>query len=147
MHVQKNLRSISICRLVLLAMMLMCSFSQYDRSAPKQEHDDMYFGYEVQAHRGFLRLNYPVDHGTLRDWEAMERLWDHTFETEIRVNIEEHSVFLAEAPLNPKINREKMVEIMFEAFEIPATYIAIQAVLSLYGSGRTTGLQKKIKNP
>ena len=103
----------------------------------------MYFRDEVQAHRGVLRLNYPVDHGILRDWETMERLWDHTFETELGVNIEEHLVFLAEAPLNPKINREKMVEIMFEAFEVPATYIAIQAVLSLYGSGRTRGMQKK----
>ncbi|KAF7142474.1 hypothetical protein RHSIM_Rhsim05G0005000 [Rhododendron simsii] len=92
---------------------------------------DMYFGDEAQARRGVLRLDYPVDHGIVRDWEAMERLW---------VNVEEHPVLLTEAPLNPKINREKMVEIMFESFEVPATYIAIQAVLSLYGSGRTTGI-------
>lgn len=100
---------------------------------------DMYFGDEAQARRGVLRLDYPVDHGIVRDWEAMERLWYHTFGNELRVNVEEHPVLLTEAPLNPKINREKMVEIMFESFEVPATYIAIQAVLSLYGSGRTTG--------
>lgn len=47
-------------------------------------------------------------------------------------------VFLA--PRNPKANREKMTEIMFESFEVPAYYLAIQAVLSLYSSGRTTGL-------
>ncbi|KAA8523346.1 hypothetical protein F0562_009769 [Nyssa sinensis] len=101
---------------------------------------DVYFGDEAQARRGVLRLSYPVDHGIVRDWEAMERLWNHAFEKELRVTIEEHPVLLTEAPLNPKINREKMVEIMFEAFEIPATYIAIQAVLSLYASGRTTGI-------
>lgn len=101
---------------------------------------DMYFGDEAQARRGVLRLDYPVDHGIVRDWEAMERLWYHTFENELRVNVEEHPVLLTEAPLNPKINREKMVEIVFESFEVPATYIAIQAVLSLYGSGRTTGI-------
>lgn len=33
-----------------------------------------------------------------------------------------------------------MTEIMFETFEVPAFYLAIQAVLSLYSSGRTTGL-------
>ncbi|XP_022730404.1 actin-like [Durio zibethinus] len=33
-----------------------------------------------------------------------------------------------------------MIEIMFEAFDIPSTYIAVQAVLSLYASGRTTGV-------
>ncbi|EOY30221.1 hypothetical protein QUC31_020379 [Theobroma cacao] len=101
---------------------------------------DIYFGDEAQARRGILRLSYPIDHGIVRDWEAMERLWEHTFDTELRVTIEEHPVLLTEAPLNPRINREKMVEIMFEAFDVPATYIAIQAVLSLYASGRTTGV-------
>jgi Actin len=29
---------------------------------------------------------------------------------------------------------------MFETFNVPAMYVAIQAVLSLYASGRTTGI-------
>merc|ERR1740123_1645400 len=39
-----------------------------------------------------------------------------------------------------KSKREKMTQIMFETFNSPAMYIAIQAVLSLYASGRTTGI-------
>jgi actin-related protein len=33
-----------------------------------------------------------------------------------------------------------MTEIMFESFNVPAYYVAIQAVLTLYASGRTRGL-------
>ena len=49
-------------------------------------------------------------------------------------------VLLTEAPRNPKLNREKMVTLMFEAFEVKNVHVAIQAVMSLYSAGRTTGL-------
>lgn len=70
----------------------------------------------------------------------MTRIWHHCFYNELRVTPSEHPCLLTEAPRNPKQNREKMTEIMFEKFDVPAYYLAIQAVLSLYSSGRTTGL-------
>ena len=84
-----------------------------------------------------LTLKYPVEHGIITNWNDMEKIWHHTMYI---VAPEKRPVLLTEAPLNPNADREKMTQIMFETFNLPAMYVAIQAVLSLYASGRTTGM-------
>ncbi|KAI3506412.1 hypothetical protein L1887_28770 [Cichorium endivia] len=101
---------------------------------------DAYVGDEALYRSGMLTLRYPIEHGIVSNWDDMERIWHHTFYNELRVEPEEQPVLLTEAPLNPKSNREKMAQVMFETFNVPAMYIAIGAVLSLYASGRTTGI-------
>ncbi|NVM02434.1 MAG: actin family protein [Candidatus Helarchaeota archaeon] len=101
---------------------------------------EYYIGEEALQLRGVLRLNYPIGHGIVEDWGAMEKIWHYTFYTDLRIDPAEHPCLLTEPPLNPRPNREKMCEIMFETFNTPAIYVAMQAVLSLYASGRTTGL-------
>lgn len=100
-----------------------------------------YIGDEAQQKRGVLNLQYPIANGIVNDWDDMEKVWQHTFYNELRItpsNIQ--GVLVTEAPRNPKANREKMVTTLFETFEVRNMYVAIQAVMSLYANGRSTGL-------
>ena len=95
---------------------------------------------KARRKRGVLTLRHPISRGVVANWDDMERIWHHVFYDELRVAPDEHPVLLTEPPLSPKASRERMAQIMFEVFSVPAMYVAIQAVLSLYASGRTTGI-------
>jgi len=64
--------------------------------------------------RGVLNLSYPIASGIVQDWDLMNKVWEYCFANELRVDPTEYRVMLTEAPLNPKVNREKMTEVMFE---------------------------------
>jgi len=101
---------------------------------------DFFVGDEAQQKRGVCVVKYPISHGMIEDWDDMKKIWSHTFYNELRETPSDHPVLLTEAPLNPKSNREQMCKIMFEEYDVPSMYIQIQAVLSLYSAGRTTGI-------
>ncbi|CAD6199043.1 unnamed protein product [Caenorhabditis auriculariae] len=117
---------------------------------------DSYVGDEAQSKRGILTLKYPIEHGIVTNWDDMEKIWHHTFYNELRVAPEEHPCPPHRGPAQPQGQQRKddpgrsaalepnprrmLLQIMFETFNTPAMYVAIQAVLSLYASGRTTGV-------
>ena len=106
----------------------------------KDNEKDVFIGDEACSKAGILHLEYPIKHGIVNNWDDMEKIWHHTYNNELRVDPEERPVLLTEAPLNPKKNRERMIEIMFDTFNVPSFYVGITGVLSLYSSGRTTGI-------
>ncbi|CAH6720550.1 actin [[Candida] jaroonii] len=102
--------------------------------------DDTFIGNKAQEYRGLLKLSYPIEHGVVKNWSEMEILWNHLYTHDLKATPEDHPLLITEAPLNPRSNRDEMCKILFESFNIPCMYISIQAILSLYASGRTTGV-------
>ncbi|ODN79737.1 actin-2 [Cryptococcus amylolentus CBS 6039] len=102
--------------------------------------DNLFIGRRAQEFRGLLKIRYPMEHGVVQDWDDMERIWGWVYGEGLKALSEEHPVLLTEAPLNPRQNRDIAAQIFFETFNVPAFFTSVQAVLSLYSSGRTTGI-------
>ncbi|KAG1771468.1 actin actin-like protein [Suillus occidentalis] len=101
---------------------------------------DIMVGDEAAENRNYLQVTQPMEHGIVRNWEDMKHLWDYTFDEKLKVDPRGRKVLLTEPPMNPKVNRQKMVQVMFEEYGFQGVYVAIQAVLTLYAQGLTTGV-------
>lgn len=92
-------------------------------------------GDEAAENRNYLQVTQPMEHGIVRNWEDMKHLWDYTFDEKLRVDPRGRKVLLTEPPMNPKQNRIRMCQVMFEEYGFDGVYVAIQAVLTLYAQG------------
>ncbi|ETE66203.1 Actin-related protein 3B, partial [Ophiophagus hannah] len=79
-------------------------------------------------------LQWPIRHGMVEDWDLMERFMEHIIFKYLRAEPEDHYFLMTEPPLNTPENREYLAEIMFESFNIPGLYIAVQAEGYVIGS-------------
>lgn len=70
----------------------------------------------------------------------MQKILDHIFKNELRVNPKDHPVMLTVSPLCSPECRSELAKLMFDVFSVPSLCMANQAVLSLYSTGRTTGI-------
>ena len=124
-----------------LPRLLLSTILGHDRQATSEnELRECFIGENCQAKRDVLHLDYPIDRGIVANWDAMEKIWNYIFFNELNIIPERHPILLTETPLNPKVNKEKMAQVIFETFNFSAIYIAVPAVLSLFANGRTTGV-------
>lgn len=90
-----------------------------------------FVGDTVADKRWMLDLIFPIEFGVVKDWDAMQEVWKHTFYNELRVDPNEQHVLMTEPPLNSKAHRERMVEVCLGVFRAPGLYVASAALLSL----------------
>lgn len=101
---------------------------------------DFFIGDEALARSrasNTYNLTYPIRHGQVDNWDAMERYWQQCIFNYLRCDPEDHYFLLTESPLTAPESREYTGEIMFETFNVPGLYIAVNSVLAL-AAGYTT---------
>ena len=77
-------------------------------------HGKEYFvGTDAEQKRGVLELNYPIEHGVVKNWNEMEKIWSYAFFNELKVDPEEHNILITEFSRYIRGNRERIAEEMF----------------------------------
>jgi centractin len=57
------------------------------------EGSDIFVGTKVDEHRGALRLDYPIEHGIIQNWDDMQKIWQHVYSKDnLNIASEEHAV-------------------------------------------------------
>ncbi|KAJ3338327.1 Actin-like 6A [Gonapodya sp. JEL0774] len=82
----------------------------------------------------------PFKEGLVNDWDAYEQLIDHALYDLLRANPAEHPLLFSEPVWNTRDLREKVTELMFEAYNVPAFFLVKDAVLTAFAHGKTTAL-------
>lgn len=104
------------------------------------DQKEFYVGNEAASKPQLLNITNPVVKGQIVDWNKMIQIWQHTYENELVVDPQEHTVLLTEPPLMSHKYHERMAEILFETFHVENFYSSVTSVLALYSTGKTTGL-------
>lgn len=118
--------------------------SAIDGRAASGSAKDLFIGDEAAEKRALLDISYPIENGVIQNWDDTIKLWEYTFTKKLglgsKADFGDSRILLTEAPMNPKKNRERMAEVMFEQFGFHSLYVSIQAVLTLYAQGLQTGV-------
>ncbi|XXG71172.1 hypothetical protein AAC387_Pa07g0487 [Persea americana] len=101
----------------------------------------LYVGSQALGYRrDHMEVLSPIKDGVIVDWDIVDSIWDHAFRDRLLIDPTEHPMLLAEPSFNSPQQRERTAELMFEKYKVPALFLAKNAVLTSFASGRATSL-------
>tara|TARA_R110002050_G_scaffold139938_11_gene264524 strand:+ start:2231 stop:2911 length:681 start_codon:yes stop_codon:yes gene_type:complete len=99
-----------------------------------------YCGVNKLGRRDEMEMVSPLQYGLVHDMDLLEKLYDHALIERMGMQPREHPILLTEPSFNTKEIREKITELFFEKYDVPAYFVAKEPVCSCFASGRSTGL-------
>lgn len=94
----------------------------------------------VNVPRSNMEIQTYMKDGMIDNWDLFEQVLDYTYSRVIQSESEYHPVLFSEASWNVRNNREKLTELMFEKYNVPAFFLVKNAVLAAFANGRATAL-------
>ncbi|XP_012463097.1 actin-related protein 4 [Gossypium raimondii] len=111
-----------------------------DSNKPKGKRR-LYVGSQALGfRRDHMEVVSPLKDGVVVDWDIVDSIWDHALKDCLLVDPKEHPMLLAEPSSNTQQQRERTAELMFEKYKVPALFLAKNAVLTSFASGRATSV-------
>ncbi|GLJ32671.1 hypothetical protein SUGI_0657350 [Cryptomeria japonica] len=110
--------------------------AERSKSKPKFYVGSQALGYR----RDYMEVIPALKDGIVADWDVVDSIWDHAFRERLRIDPKEHPMLLSEPSSNSPSQRERTAEVMFENHKVPALFLAKNAVLTSFASGRATSL-------
>lgn len=120
-----------------------------DLSEADQMDTDEEIKSKKKYHIDTAQLNFPkkdmevssfMKDGMINDWDMFEEVLNYSYKKIIQSESEFHPVLFSEAPWNKKDKREKLCQLMFEKYNVPAFFLVKNAVLAAFANGRSTAL-------
>eukprot|EP01138_Halocafeteria_seosinensis_P012981 gb/GECG01013259.1/.p1 GENE.gb/GECG01013259.1/~~gb/GECG01013259.1/.p1 ORF type:complete len:387 (+),score=40.09 gb/GECG01013259.1/:1-1161(+) len=103
--------------------------------------EDTLVGDRAIKHRGLLNLSRPMEHGFVENWEDLQHCLSAIFDRDhLNTSVTETPILLTEHSYHHTQQRKRLCELLFEELHCPAVHFAASAPLTLYASGRTTGV-------
>lgn len=90
--------------------------------------------------RSGMEVQTYMKDGMVDNWDLFEEVLDYTYAKVIQSKSEFHPVLFSEASWNVRNNRERLTELMFEKYKVPAFFLVKNAVLAAFANGRATAL-------
>jgi len=99
----------------------------------------VYVGDYASTKAALLNMSYPYEKGRITNFEDMGEVWSFLY-TELNCKPEDQPVFLSEGLDTPFEDRQRIAQVMFEKYHVPAVTFASTPILALASSGRPTGV-------
>ena len=121
---------------------LVGSYGPDSTNISKKDREKVFVGdQQIYKWRPGMELQSPfTDGGLIDNWDLLQNLWDHSYHSVLHVDPKEHPLLFCEPSWNTKELREKLCEVAFESYGVPAFYLGRSASLAAFASGRPSAL-------